>query len=166
MSVIADSFQALFRDSGLIQRPWTPATAQNFLLRKPESVNMNQTLSPRLCTRFGWPEQCITNISTANNYFRAPFCDCGLKSNYWMHTLVKNISLLKSGPSNLNQILLINSKAWIYWVQMRVYTKDNTLIMQFPSMLWSKCRVDNDDALPHIILARFEIGYLYWINFF
>ena len=51
-------------------------------------------------------EQCFTNISTADDYFRAPFRDSWSELNHWMRSLVENTPLLESEPSDLNQTLL------------------------------------------------------------
>jgi len=51
-------------------------------------------------------EQCFTNISTADDYFRALFRDSWSDLNHWMRTLVENTPLLDSEPSDLNPTLL------------------------------------------------------------
>ena len=51
-------------------------------------------------------ETCFTNISTADDYFRALFRDSWSELNHWMRTSVENTPLLESEPSDLNPTLL------------------------------------------------------------
>ena len=69
-------------------------------------------------------EQCFTNISTADDYFRALFRDSWSELNQWMRTLVENTPLLESEPSDLNPTLLTKQSS------VKILSLDNSFCMK------------------------------------
>jgi hypothetical protein len=74
-----------------------------------------------------------------------------------MRTSVETITLLDSGPSDLNLA-----------IRAEFLFENHTFLIQFPSMLWSKCwtNVDDEDVLTHTLLARFGHWNLHINNSF
>ena len=82
--------------------PWNTLEGRQYSAARMRVFDFEPDPHLLCCAR----EQCFTNISTADDYFRAPFRNSWSELNHWMRSLVENTPLLESEPSDLNQTLL------------------------------------------------------------